>query len=333
MFDFLVVIFFCWIAVFISQIKVGTFIDAYSLSFFYMHFLSNGKIKVRTMTEAKKRVIAVSGCKGGVGKTVVSVNLAMALTKLGQRVVLMDGNLSVPDVEFTLGLNKEGERDQLSSDLIFSEFGQEVASHKKLNCQQKVLLDGPSGIRVYTPDAEGEWQDKIQIIKAVELIQDMDDLASDLDTLIIDTAPGLAPDNVTLIQAATEVMVVINQEDVSVIDAVRQIQLLYRVFNVHQFYIVVNLVSSRRGGAKQFEKLQQYLKDDKQIVLNYLGAVPYDKTVSEAVLKQSALLSVNDDCRAARAFHRIGHQLSKIPVPEPKGRIEFFLPGRIKERI
>ncbi len=308
--------------------KVGMFIDVYSLSFFYMHFLSNGKNKVSTMTQVKKRVIAVSGCKGGVGKTVVAVNLALALTKLGQRVVLMDGNLSVPDVEFTLGLDEEGKRDQLLSEFVFSGFSQEEVSS-----QQKVLLDGPSGVRVYTPDADGEWQDNIQIIKAVELIQGMDDLASDLDTLIIDTAPGLAPDNVTLIQAATEIMVVISQEDVSVIDAVRQIRLLYRVFNVHQFYIVVNLVSSRRGGAKQFEKLQQYLKDDKQIVLSYLGAIPYDKTVSEAAFKQSALLSVNNDCRAARAFHRIGHQLSKLPVPEPKGRIEFFLPGRIKERI
>ncbi|WP_257266828.1 P-loop NTPase [Endozoicomonas sp. ONNA2] len=285
------------------------------------------------MAQAKKRVIAVSGCKGGVGKTVVAVNLALAMTKLGQRVVLMDGNISVPDVEFTLGMNKDGLKGQLSSDFIFSssaecELASDVYSH-----QRKCLLDGPSGVRVFTPDPQGEWKDSIQVIQAVELIQDMDDLASDLDTLIIDTAPGLAPDNVTLIQAATEVVVVVSQEDVSVIDAVRQIKLLYRVFNVHQFYIVVNLVSSRRGGAKQFEKLQEYLKDDKEIVLCYLGAIPHDKAVSEAVVKQSALLTLSNDCRAARAFHNIGHQLAKLPVPEPKGRIEFFLPGRIKERI
>lgn len=285
------------------------------------------------MAQAKKRVIAVSGCKGGVGKTVVAVNLALAMAKLGQRVVLMDGNLSVPDVEFTLGMNEEGLKEQLSSDFIFSSPAEGEFATSSLGHQQKGLLDGPSGVRVFTPAAQGDWKDSIQIIQAVELIQDMDDLASDLDTLIIDTAPGLAPDNVTLIQAATEVVVVVSQEDVSVIDAVRQIRLLYRVFNVHQFYIVVNLVSSRRGGAKQFEKLQEYLKDDKQIVLSYLGAIPHDKTVSEAILQQSALLTVSNDCRAARAFHRIGHQLAKLPVPEPKGRIEFFLPGRIKERI
>ncbi|WP_299726050.1 P-loop NTPase [uncultured Endozoicomonas sp.] len=275
------------------------------------------------MTQVNKRVVAVSGCKGGVGKTVVAVNLALALTKLGQRVVLMDGDLSVPDVEFTLGVNKKNNRDLLSSNLLFSTIEE----------KHKGLQDGPSGVRLYTPMEDGEWQDSIQTIKAVELIQGMDALESELDTLVVDTAPGLAPDNVTLIQAATEVIIVISQEDVSVVDAVKQIRLLYRVFNVHQFFIVVNLVSSRRGGAKQFEKLQELIKDDKQIVISFLGAIPFDKAVGEATQQQKALLTVNDDCRAARAFHRIGHQLAKLPISEPKGRIEFFMSDRIKERI
>ena len=275
------------------------------------------------MTQAKKRVVAVSGCKGGVGKTVVAVNLALALAKLGQRVVLMDGDLSVPDVEFTLGVNKKDNIELLSSSVLFSTIKE----------KQNGFRDGPSGVQLYTPIDEGEWQDSVATIKAVELIQEMDALKPELDTLVVDTAPGLAPDNMTLIQAATEVIIVISQEDVSVVDAVKQIRLLYRVFNVHQFYIVVNLVSSRRGGAKQFEKLQELLKDDKQIVVSFLGAVPFDKAVGEAMQQQKALLSVNDDCRAAKAFHRIGHQLSKLPISEPKGRIEFFMSDRIKERI
>ncbi len=236
----------------------------------------------------------------------------------------MDGNLSVPDIKTNLGLQKKDVND-LDGSLSFS------LTEKQQDAD--IFGDSTAAVRVFTPETEGKWKDNIKVADAVELIQDMDDLAADLDTLIIDTAPGLAPDNVTLIQAATEVIVVINQEDVSVIDAVRQIKLLYHVFNVHHFYIVVNLVSSRRGGAKQFEKLQENLKDDSQIILSLLGAVPFDKAVCEATLKQSALLSINNDCRAARALHRIGYQLTKIPVSKPKGRIEFFLPGRIKERI
>ena len=277
------------------------------------------------MTKANKRVIAVSGCKGGVGKTVVAVNLALVLARLGQRVVLMDGDLSVPDIKTTLGLSTKEMNGLKKEDFLSFSLAE--------RCPDTEVFSDAAEVRVFTPKAEDVWKDDIKVAHAVELIQDMDDLASDLDTLIIDTAPGLAPDNVTLIQAATEIIVVINQEDVSIVDAARQIKLLHHVFNVHQFYIVVNLVSSRRGGAKQFEKLQENLKNDSQIILSYLGAVPHDKAVGEATLQQSALLSLNNDCRAARALHRIGYQLTKIPVPEPKGRIEFFLPGRIKERV
>lgn len=279
------------------------------------------------MTQEMKRVIAVSGCKGGVGKTVVAVNLALVMSKSGQRVVLMDGNLDAPGVGFSLGSHLPGSS-EASCESSFS-VPADVES-KEVQCEG--LIDGPGGIRIFTP-GEKSWNERLQIALAVELIQGMDGLAPGLDSLIIDTAPGLAPENMTLIQAATDVIVVINQEDVSVVDAARQIRLLHRVYHIEQFYVVVNLVSSRRGGTRQFEQLQQSLKDNKWIVLSYLGAIPFDKTVSEAVTRQSAAMILNEDCRAARAFHRIGHQLAKIPVPEPKGRIEFFLPERIKERI
>ena len=279
------------------------------------------------MAQTKKRVIAVSGCKGGVGKTVIAVNLALALAKLGQRVVLMDGNLSVPDVESSMGLDGDVNKMPLEPTGLSSE-GEEKSAYQKLE-----FLDGPFGVKIFTPKAKEGWKDSIQIFQAVELIQRMDELVSDLDTLIIDTAPGLAPDNLTFIQAATEVIVIINREYVSVVDAVKQISLLHRIYNIHKFYIIVNLVSSRKGGAKQFEKLQEQLKGFKKIIVSYLGAIPHDKILSELVLTQTALLAVNDDCRAARTFHRIGYQLTKLPEPELKGRIEFFLPGRIEERI
>lgn len=277
------------------------------------------------MTQEMKRVIAVSGCKGGVGKTVVAVNLALVMSKLGQRVVLMDGNLDAPGVGFSLGLHRSS---QASCETPFSV----LADVESTEVQSQELVDGPGGIRIFTPE-EKRWNDRVQISQAVELIQSMDRLASDLDTLIIDTAPGLAPENITLIQAATDVVVVLNQEDISVLDAARQIRVLHEVYQVQQFYVVVNQVSSRRSGARQFEQLQHTLSDNQWIVLSYLGAVPFDKTVSEAAARQSAAMTVNEDSRAVRAFHRIGHQLAKIPAPEPQGRIEFFLPERIKERI
>lgn len=265
-----------------------------------------------------KRVIAVAGCKGGIGKTLIAVNLALALAEQGQRVVLMDGNLAVPDVGITLGLDKQLDVSSLSFDAAGMD---------------SLLLSGPSGLKVLTPANDDGWRKSIEIGDTVQLINQMDALASSLDTLVIDTAPGLAPDTVTLIQAAAEILIILNQEMVSLLDAVRQIKTLNQVFNVHRFCVVVNSVSSRRSGARQFEQLLDLLNDENQIVLSYLGSVPFDKSVNEALSQQTPLLTMSPGSRAAKAFQKLGQLVTAMPVPEPVGRIEFFMPTRIRERV
>lgn len=270
------------------------------------------------MTSKTKRVIAVAGCKGGVGKTFVSVNLAIALSKLGQRVVLMDGNLSVPDICPALGLDNS--------------IGAEGREHASQDWEGQILT-GPSGVSVLTPANGAIWRQSIQINDTVKLINKLEELASSLDTLIIDTAPSLGPDNVTLIQAAAEVIIVVNQDVLSLLDAARLIRLLNRVYEVRRFCIVVNVVSSKKSGSEQFEKLQSYLNYDNQMVLSYLGAIPFDKAAADALNKQQALVDVNPTCRASRAFQRLAHQIMAMPVPMPRGSIEIFMPAKVKEGV
>ena len=135
----------------------------------------------------------------------------------------------------------------------------------------------------------------------------------------------------TLIQAAGEVMVIVNQDILSLLDAARMIRLLNRVYGVRHFFIVVNIVSSKKSGSEQFEKLQSYLNCDNQMVLSYLGAIPFDKTVADALNKQQALVEVNSTCRASRAFQRLAHQVLAMPTPMPRGRIEIFMPTKVRE--
>ena len=272
------------------------------------------------MNSSTKQVIAVAGCKGGVGKTLVSVNLALALARKGRKVVLVDGNLDVPDVGVTLGLEKD-------LDMNAPETGRLEAYDHGL------LKHGPSGVNVLTPGGKPIWRESINIGQAVAMIDSLEPLAPSLDTLILDTSPGLAPDNITLIQAAGEILIVVNQEVVSLLDALRLIRVLYRIYGVQKFGIIVNAVSNRRSGAQQFEKLQAQLKDEVEIVLRFLGTIPFDKTVPESLKEQKALLEHNPDCRASKAILRIAQQLYSMPVTPPRGRIEFFLPTRIKERV
>ena len=272
------------------------------------------------MNSPTKQVIAIAGCKGGVGKTLLSVNLALALAKKGRHVVLMDGNLDVPDVGVCLGLEKNVDMSaNESSDSDTNDHG--------------LLKQGPSGVQVLMPGGQPIWRESVNVGHAVAMIDSLESLAPSLDTLILDTAPGLAPDNITLIQAAGEVLIVVNQEVVSLLDALRLIRVLYRIYGVKKFGIIVNAVNNRRSGAQQFEKLQVQLKDEVEIVLRFLGTIPFDKTVAESLASQQALLEYNPDCRASKAILRIAHQIYSMPVTPPRGRIEFFLPTRIKEGV
>lgn len=270
------------------------------------------------MTSKTKRVIAVAGCKGGVGKTLVAVNLALALSEQGQRVVLMDGNLSVPDIRLALGLENDA--------------GESFRENQTMGWEGEIL-SGPSGLMVLSPAADPLWRKSIGINDTINLIGQLENLASSLDTLIIDTAPGLTPDNVTLIQAAGEVLVVINQDVLSILDAARLIRLLNQVYGVCHFGIVVNGVTTKKSGSWQFERLQSMLGERDAIVLSYLGAIPFDKAASEALNRQQALLQRSPRCRAARAIYRLAHQIRAIPAPMARGRIEIFMPERIKEGV
>ena len=274
------------------------------------------------MNSSTKQIIAVAGCKGGVGKTLLAVNLALALAGKGKRVVLMDGNLAVPDVGVSLGLEKD-----LEVTCPGARNAQEPGEHIPL------LREGPAGISVLTPGGRAIWRESIEIGHAVRMIDSLESLAPSLDTLIIDTSPGLAPDNVTLIQAAGEILIVINQEILSLLDAVRMIRVLYRIYGVRKFSVVANAVSNRRSGSAQFERLQSYLLNEVGIVLSYLGSIPFEKAVAESLAKQQALLEASPDCRGAKAIQRIAHHLEAMPAIPPRGRIEFFLPTRIKEGV
>ncbi|PJE79507.1 Flagellum site-determining protein YlxH [invertebrate metagenome] len=268
------------------------------------------------MSATIKRVIAIAGCKGGVGKTCIAVNLSLALIKQGKRVVLMDGDLSVPDISASMGLYP---------DLPLID-DKTIPVHRDIR-----VLNAPSGLTVLSPVGEIPWRKTTGVNDSVQLINQLDILASSLDTLIIDTAPGLGPDNVTLIQAASEVIIIITQDTLSLLDGVRLICQLYRVYGVNHFSVIVNAVSNRKKGQDQFEKLQSKLAHFNQVILCYLGSIPQDRAVTEALASQSAVFHAYPDSKAAKAFSTVAHNLSMMPALPPKGRVEFFTPARIKE--
>ena len=214
------------------------------------------------------QVIAVTGGKGGVGKTNVSVNLSLALAELGRRVMLLDADLGLANVDVLLGLTPK----RTLADVIEG------------RCELRdVLLQGPGGIRI-VPAASGT-QSMVHLSPAQHagLIQAFSDIGDNLDVLVIDTAAGIGDSVVSFVRAAQEVLLVVCDEPTSITDAYALIKLLNRDYGMNRFRVLANMAQSPQEGRNLFAKLTKVTDRFLDVALQYVGAVPYDESVRKAV--------------------------------------------------
>ncbi|MNH80397.1 Flagellum site-determining protein YlxH [compost metagenome] len=257
------------------------------------------------------QVIAVTGGKGGVGKTTVAVNLSLALAKLGRRVVLLDGDLGLANIDVLLGLSQQ----YTLADLIEG------------RCElSDVLLRGPGGIRI-VPAASG-IQSMVHLSAAQHagLIQAFSEIGDSLDVLVIDTAAGIGASVVSLVRAAHEVLLVVCDEPTSITDAYALIKLLNRDYGMDRFRVLVNMVQSPTEGRALFAKLAKVTDRFLDVTLRYVGAVPYDECARRAVQKQRAVYEHFPRSKCAQAFQEIALMVDAWPLlATPRGHMEFFV--------
>ncbi|VVO90176.1 Flagellum site-determining protein YlxH [Pseudomonas fluorescens] len=262
------------------------------------------------------QVIAVTGGKGGVGKTTVAVNLSLALAELGRRVVLLDGNLGLANIDALLGLAPQ----YTLADLIEG------------RCElSDVLVRGPGGVRI-VPAASG-IRSMVHLSPAQHagLIQAFSEIGDSVDVLVIDTAAGIGASVVSFVRAAQEVLLVVCDEPTSITDAYALIKLLNRDYGMNHFRVLANMAQSPQEGRNLFAKLTKVTERFLDVTLQYVGAVPYDEIVRKAVQNQRAIYENFPRSKSAQAFQAIALKVDAWPLPgDPRGHVEFFLEQRIK---
>jgi flagellar biosynthesis protein FlhG len=257
------------------------------------------------------QVIAVTGGKGGVGKTTVAVNLSLALAKLGKRVVLLDGDLGLGNIDVLLGLSVQ----YTLADIIEG------------RCElSDVLVRGPGGVRI-VPAASGiQCMAHLSAAQHAGLIQAFSEIGDNLDVLVIDTAAGIGASVVSLVRAAHEVLLVVCDEPASIIDAYALIKLLNRDYGMDRFRVLVNQTQSPQEGRTLFAKLTKITDHFLDVSLRYVAAVPYDEFARRAVQKQRAVYEEFPRSKSARAFQNIALKVLTWPlVTTPSGHMEFFV--------
>lgn len=265
------------------------------------------------------KVIAVTGGKGGVGKTTVSANLAVSLAAAGRDVMLVDADLGLANVDVVLGLQTR------------YHLGHVIEGRCQL---EDAIVTGPHGLQV-VPAASGlKRMANLTTGEHAGIIRSFSDLYHRVDTLIVDTAAGINDSVLTFSQAAQHVLVVVCDEPASITDAYALIKVLSRERGVQRFQILANQTRRSGEGPALFEKIRRVCDRFLNVTLEFAGSVPHDDYLRRALQRQIAVVDAYPAAISSLALKNLASKADKWATPQgARGHLEFFIERMVGARI
>ena len=244
------------------------------------------------------RVITVTSGKGGVGKTSLAVNMALQFQRQGKKVVILDADFGLANIEVMLGIRPQYNL----ADLMFN--------GKAL---KDIITEGPEGIGFISGGSgikELASLSREQIIMVMEALSELDKL---VDVIIVDTGAGIADNVLEFAAASEEVLLVVTPEPTSITDAYALLKTLNHTQDFQASQTVIKLISNRvqseKEGQEIFDKVSLVADKFLNIQLEYLGFVLNDANVSKAVMHQKPLIQVYPNTPAALSILYLANKL------------------------
>lgn len=256
------------------------------------------------------RVLSVTSGKGGVGKTAVVANLAVLLSRMGQRVLILDADLGLANIDVVFGLAPNHNLNHFFS-------GEQTL--------EAILVEGPEGIRILPAGSGVQRFTRLDSEQKMQLLEALDGMHSEFDFVLIDTEAGIS-ENVTYFNtAAQEILVVTTPEPTAITDAYALMKLLSNQFHEKHFNLVVNFIRNEEEALDVYRKLTMVANRYLDIAIDYIGSIPRDKLMVEAIRRQQVLVQLFPECRTSQAFEALARTVLQEPhAVEPKGSIQFF---------
>jgi len=273
--------------------------------------------RLRTMAQGQRpeaplfaaRVLAITSGKGGVGKTNVVAGLAQALAQQGQRVVVMDADFGLANLDILLGLTPRFTLEHV------------LRGEKVL---EEILVESAYGVRIIPASSGIQELTRLDTVSELRLVQGLQRVAETADWLLIDTAAGIHDSVLKLLMAAQEVVLVTTPEPTSLVDAYAMVKVLHLREASKPLWLLVNNGQSSEEAQETIEQLQAATERFLGKQLNVLGMIPSDPFILQAVRQQKGVVDLFPRSPSAQAFQALARQLLGQVSLQPGGFAAFW---------
>lgn len=259
------------------------------------------------------RVISVTSGKGGVGKTNVVVNLAIALSKAGKRCLVLDADLGLGNIDVLLGITPE------------YNIGHVLRGEKTIS---EVVMQGPFGIMIL-PASSGVYEltelSAEQRLAIVAHLEAFSVTCGGIDVMLIDTGAGISSNVLFFNTASREIVVVVTPEPTAITDAYALMKALLAKHGEKSFKLIVNSVRSKKEGLEVYRNISSAADKFLNVSIDYLGCVFNDDSVPKSVVRQKAVMELFPESKASVGFGEIAAAVLGSAPPEGlKGGLQLF---------
>ncbi len=258
------------------------------------------------------RVLAVTSGKGGVGKTNMVGNIAVALTKLGKRVLILDADMGLANIDIIFNMRPDYNISHVIS-------GEKSLKQVIVTTKHGVkIIPGGSGFAHLTNLTEGE---KLNLLSEFEMLGELADI------VLIDTSAGISSNVLYFNSAADECIVIATREPTSITDSYALMKVLSKNYGTKHFKLVVNMVQSEKDAKAVYSTLSSAMERFLgNVVLEYFGFIPMDTMLPKAVINHSTVLNFAPDAPSSTALKKLAGKIADSPGRfDADGNIKFFM--------